>query len=848
MSNLRLQVILGVLDKASAPLKKLKQGSGQTGQSLEELKAKLAGLQKQSRLMESLKAGQEAFKNLRHNVAQANAKLQEMQAAGDVSESKLKKQQAAVEKLTNSYNRKKEAILKIGRELRRMSGGALDSNATLRRKIDETTEALNKQLQVQKKLDRYAKDHASALMRSGTIIAGGASAYYAGKRMGAGVTALTDKYANSEDASNQLKSSLMLSGGSVAPEFAQIDALARSLGGRLPGTNADFIEMMTVLRRQGLSVKSILGGTGEAAALLGVQLRMPLPAAAEFAAKMQDATQTVEGDMQGLMDMIQRTYYLGVDSGNMLQGFSKLAPVMSMMGKKGLEASNMLAPLLVMMDQTGMAGESAGNAIRKVVQAGFDAKKLKKTNAMLRRKGVKLDFTNGKGEFGGIENMFAQLKKLEKLSTVQRTQALKTLFGDDAETHQVLNTMIAKGIDGYKEVLAKMQAQADLQTRVDDSLGTLKNLSEAAGGAWDNVQTAIGETIAPDLKKLVKWLSLAGEKVGEWIKENPALTRGLVWAAVALAAVLTVGGALAVVLATLYAKMFLLRWGFAAMTSGFTRTLSLGGMLGKVFGWLRGVLGLLGGAFGRILPWVARLGGVFVWAKDVALWLARAFGFVFSKMTPLGWAFSMLATSAYVLYSRWEEVLEGGRLLFKDLGDDLVGTVKTLGSLLYEEFVNAGKLAMDGLIGGIKSGYEYVKNAVTSLADSVVGWWNDETETRSPSRVFIRLGKFLAEGLSVGLDRGQNMVRSSVAALAALTTTGFATAGLDINAPMPMIAPAAAAARGAPFMGGGSSYHITINAAPGMDAQTIAQAVRRELDARERQQRARILSQQHDME
>ncbi len=42
----------------------------------------------------------------------------------------------------------------------------------------------------------------------------------------------------------------------------------------------------------------------------GGQLRMPVTAAAEFASKMQDATQPAEGDMMGLMDTIQRAYYL----------------------------------------------------------------------------------------------------------------------------------------------------------------------------------------------------------------------------------------------------------------------------------------------------------------------------------------------------------------------------------------------------------------------------------------------------------------------------------------------------------------------------------------------------------
>lgn len=133
--------------------------------------------------------------------------------------------------------------------------------------------------------------------------------------------------------------------------------------------------MMTMLRRQGMSAQVILGGLGESAAYLGVQLQMAPTAAAEFAAKLQDATQTSEKDMMNLMDVIQKGFYAGVDSGNMLQGFSKISSAMDIIHKKGLDAAKTFAPLLVMADQAGMAGESAGNAYRKVFQSVMNTEK-----------------------------------------------------------------------------------------------------------------------------------------------------------------------------------------------------------------------------------------------------------------------------------------------------------------------------------------------------------------------------------------------------------------------------------------------------------------------------------------
>ncbi len=122
----------------------------------------------------------------------------------------------------------------------------------------------------------------------------GAGMMAAGVTTGATLLAPIRAYSESENAANQLAGSMMGPGGKVAPEFMKLNKLAIALGDRLPGTTADFQNMMTMLRRQGMSAQVILGGLGESAAYLGVQLQMAPTEAAEFAAKLQDATQTTE--------------------------------------------------------------------------------------------------------------------------------------------------------------------------------------------------------------------------------------------------------------------------------------------------------------------------------------------------------------------------------------------------------------------------------------------------------------------------------------------------------------------------------------------------------------------------
>ncbi|HID5226104.1 TPA: phage tail tape measure protein [Enterobacter roggenkampii] len=382
--------------------------------------------------------------------------------------------------------------------------------------VDKLSPALSR---MQKNI-RGFKRQAEEASKGGIALAGG---------LAAGLTVSLKAFADQENAATGLKVAMMQANGEVGNSFEKINKLAVGLGNQLPGTTADFQNMMQMLVRQGIPAENILGGVGKATAYLAVQLKKTPEAAAEFAAKMQDATGTASDDMMGLFDTIQKAFYLGVDDTNMLSFFTKTSSVLKMVNKDGLKAAQGLAPISVMMDQMGMQGESAGNALRKVIQSALDVKKVNSVNKVLERQklGVNLDFTDGKGSFGGIDKMFTQLAKLRKLTDVKRTGVLKALFGDDAETLQVVNALIDKGKDGYDQVQQKMNQQASLNKRVEAQLGTLANLWEAMTGTATNGLAAIGSAFSGDTKNLTIWLGNLGEKFTTFADQNPRVIRSV---------------------------------------------------------------------------------------------------------------------------------------------------------------------------------------------------------------------------------------------------------------------------------------------------------------------------------
>lgn len=809
----------------------------------------------------------------------------ELKDAGTATANLNAKNQTLSERLTSAQGK----LTSAGISTERLG----NEEASLASKIEATNAAMSQQEERLRRITAQQQRLASAKQAyqksqqlAGNLAMGGAASLANGYALSRPLASAVEAFAPAEDAATQLKVSMMDARGQVSEDFAKISALATQLGDRLPGTTAQYQEMMTMLRRQGISAQSILGGTGEAAAYLAVQLKMPADQAAEFAAKMQDSTRTAEGDMMGLMDTIQRTFYLGVDPNNMLNGFAKLSPALSILRKSGLDATNTLAPLLVMMDQTGMAGESAGNALRKVFQSGLDLTKVAKANKEIKQLGISLDFTNGKGEFGGLDHLFGQLDKLKKLTSVQRTSVLSTIFGDDAETLQVVQTLMDKGVAGYREVADKMKTQAELRTRVNEQLATLTNVMDAAAGSWTNAKAEFGAAVAPELKELIQSLGNMANRVGAWARENPKLAATLIKVTAGIGALSVAGGSLAIGLAGLIGPFALVKFSMATLG---IKSLPMLGLLTKLGAAFRGVSIALWGL--AMNPAALAIAGV------IALIAGGAY-LIWNNWDVLGPKFSALWDGIKVgVSSLWADIKAGFSggiggisaliLNFSPLGlfyRALAGTLNFFGLELPLKFTEFGANIVQGLINGLAQMFPNAARLVGEFAAKLPEPVRKALGIHSPSRVFAEIGGFTMAGLEQGLRQGQANQFSALddtakgvmqkgkeissanpfAALggaaaeapgkagarnpfAALAKAGALAAGMGA-AVMPAAAdqiaidrrPPLAAARAPAAMPAPGNITITVNAAPGMDEAALARLVGQTVQAELR----RVASQQ----
>lgn len=433
-------------------------------------------------------------------------------------------------------------------------------------------------------------------------------------------------FAALEDASTRLKVTMMDRNG-LTGAFDQVNALAVKLGDQLPGTSADFLNMMATLKQFGTSDESILGGVGEATAKMAVLLKQTPEQAAEFAAKLKEATGVADGDMLKFMDTIQRVYHQGVSATEMMYAFARSAGALKQVKIQGLEASREMSALYAILIKTGMSGETVGTGMGAIINTLMDTKKIREANDLLKQKGFKtLEFTDQKGNFLGVKNMVEQFEKLKALNPAQLAFILKKIFGG-GQDQQMVATLIENGMGGYEKMVADMEKQADLQKRVAEQLRTLKNLWDAASGTFVNLLASLGEAVGDDLKTLTEWFGKLSESVKGFVNENPVLVQWLGRIALAISGLMIGGGSL----------------------------LILAGIIGKV------VAGL-----GLIAP-----AALFSLAMLAKLMTGLSVVGAFMLANPITIAVALLAAAAGLIYENWAPI----SAFFVDLWAGIKATV-----------------------------------------------------------------------------------------------------------------------------------------------------------------------------
>ena len=876
--NLRLRVVLDLAERVLAPMKRISSSSSDAARALKAAKDRLKELNAQQ-----AQVGE--FRTLKTNLQETAAKLTEAQAkvgalaraygqagpptrAMERDMARAKREAAALtaqhtqqqEKLQQLRTRLSAAGIstrELGAQSQRLRGDIAATNAA----ITEQTAKLRANAEQHKQLAKLRDQHAKAMLHTGMAAGTGLAMQAAGRKgVDIGMGPVKD-YSKHEDA--MLGIARQVPGardemGQLTTVYRQAEADVRELSGQIPIATTEIAKMMTAAARMEVPTGQLKEFT-----LLASEMATAFDAVpdqlTESMGKVAKNFKIPLTDIRGLADSINYLDDNAISKGaDIIDFLNRTSGVVSTVAMSAKDAAALGSTLLTLGERPETASTAANAIVQKFAAATKGTKKFQEAMAEIGLSSQDVQMGMSKDATATLDKVVAAIGQLPEdkrigvmveLVGMEHSDTLAKLVDKPEELARQRQLANSKGADGSmaREAAARNAALSAQYVMMQNRVFNLKS--------------AMGEQLAPVLTQLMKAVNPLLEKFTKWVQQNPTLVKWTLGTAIALSALLAAVGLLLVPMAILAGKAMLVRFVFARLA------LSLGGM--------RTAATAAGPAMGFLARMAAWVGRVFSFVPVVLGFVGRAL-LVLGRvlmLTPWGRALGLLATAAVMIYRNWDGIKGGLIAIWEQLsGATAAWWARTTAGAaalwqtlvsLKDRFFTAGGDLMDGLINGITSRVQMVRDAIGGVADDVGAWFREKLGIASPSKVFMQYGGWISEGAALGIQGGQGAVRTAALAMATAATTalpmaaGAAALGPDGQPPLqaqalrldtrpPLMAPATGPGVGGGS--GGSTYNITINAAPGMDPKELVRLISAEMDRRERSQKSRVLSSMSDID
>lgn len=814
VDKLRLEVLLAAVDKVTGPLRAVAAGSKTTAKAVGETEAALKRLQAQQRTLARFEKERDQLDNARSMLDQAKA---------------ANASRTVVRQLTVDYEKQLAVVKRLQADMANRGWGdarvdqqqLASAIMTANTQLDAQRRKMEQQRQVEERLAGLREKHDKQMRRLAMWGATAAAGVHVGRRMMQTGLAPVGSFMQHEDAmmgvARQVQGARDAD-GNLTQVYRDAEKQVRDLSTRLPQTTVQIAQMMTAAARMEVPTKE-LGAFVELTSEMATAFDSVPDEIAESMGKIAKNLKMPITEIRGMADAINYLDDNAISKGADIIGF--MNRVSGVTGTVGISGRNMAALGSTLLT-SGETEETSGTAI-KAIFTNFAAatKGPKRFQSALREIGITAEHMQAGMAKDAVGMLMQVADAINKLPEKDRLGVMAELAGKEHVGRLAKLVTNTEELRRQIELANGAEAQGSMAREAAARNSALSAQLLMQQNRAFNAMAAAGENLKAPLLELFKAVNPLLERFTAWMQANPVLVGGLLKAVVVLGAltagVSAVGLAIVAALGPMTLARFLLgRWmlklaaaRIAAQAAAPAMGLlyRAGFMLGRALTFLRAGAGLL-------------LGGLRVLAA-------------FLIANPIVLAIGLLAAAGYMLYSRWQDVVGGFKLLMQDIGGAVSGAAQYVWGL-GARFFEAGAAIVQGMANGITSRITAVRDAISMAAGDAIDWFKNKLGIHSPSRVFMQLGSYVGEGAALGIQNGASMVRTAA--------LGMATASM-----VPMAAMGAPAAAGTP-PAVGSTYSITINAAPGMDAQAIARAVAAELDRRERAADSRRYSRLADID
>lgn len=761
--NLRLQVVLGAVDKLTRPFRSARDSTRELAGTLRDTRNTLKALDAQAGRIDgfrktrsqlaitanNLKAAREEAARLAVQFTETNKPTAAQARVLEQAKNRASQLQQTYNGLRLSVQRQREALGAAGIDTKKLS----QAQRELKSQSDETRAAIDRQQQSLKKLgERQAKlsavreRYSRSLEVRDRVAGAGAATSAAGLAMGAPVLAAVKSSSEMEDAMKGVAkqvNGLRDDKGNRTKQFYDMQAAIKAASEQLPMENGaiDYAALVEGGARMGVTnqndsyedQKRDLMAFATTAAKASTAFELPAGELAEGLGKIAQLYKIPTRNIEQLGDALN---YL--DDNAMSKG-SDIIDVLQRMGgvadRLDYRKAAALGSTFLSLGATSETAASAANAmVRELSVATMQGKSFMGGMALLKLDPAKIEKQMTTDAMGTIQRV---LEKVNNLPKDKRLTAMTMVFGKEfgKDAAKLANNMpelrrqlqLTQG-DGAK---GSMQKESDINK---DSLSAQWMLTKTG---VSNTMSGLGDSLRTPLMDIMNMVKKVTGVTRRWVENNKELAGTLVKAAAVISVIVLALGTFMIGLAAVLGPMALLRLSFNVLGikafSAFGLIKSAIGIVGNGVLWLGrlmfanpilAVIGLI--AAGALLIWQNwdTLGPKFhaLWegVKNVTSAAWEKLKGIVSGAWELIKSVFMNYTLPGLIYKNWEAIRTGVSEAWAGIKNtvaakwsDLVDTAKTMP----QRFQEAGSLMIDGLMAGISQKWDAIKNKLSSLTD-----------------------------------------------------------------------------------------------------------------------------------
>lgn len=313
----------------------------------------------------------------------------------------------------------------------------------------------------------------------------------------------------------------------LGDDMKRAEKIALDLGNALPGTTEDFVQMMQVLKQNGVEATIIFNGAGEAVGKLAVANNaIPKDIAADFA-KFGKIFQLKADEYVKAADLFSRIYTSrGIQSGELIESSKYFqGRVGGALKLTGIEGAEQAVRFLAFLRQQGLDSSQAGTASSTMLGrlvAPRSKEQIEMMDEIRKKYGITFDLFDKQKKFKGFDALFEQMQQLQKLDPQKQVEVLNKLFQEEGSV--AATPVINAGLDGWKKYNEEVNKTIGLQQKVDEKSKDFNNKMEALTGTLKNLVVTGFTPLLPTLTSFADKANTIVGSLQEFASAHPTLT------------------------------------------------------------------------------------------------------------------------------------------------------------------------------------------------------------------------------------------------------------------------------------------------------------------------------------